>query len=175
MLHKQGRRKALGDDDGCFAAALSAVRTWGGVIEHPEASAAWDVFGLARPPRAGGWIAADSLGFTCCVDQGHYGHRARKATWLYAVGVPSLPDLKWGPAPVKARLDQGFHTKEEREKHRKLGQLRAVGENRIHRGECAATPVGFRDLLLSMAAVAVSPLRWSPLDFADVINVRPTL
>jgi hypothetical protein len=31
-------RKKLGDDKGCFAFALWYVRTYGGVIEHPEAS-----------------------------------------------------------------------------------------------------------------------------------------
>jgi hypothetical protein len=88
-------RRVKGDDGGCFAAALSAVRTWGGVLEHPAASSAWREFGLRCPPRAGGWVVADwEGGWTCCVDQGHYGHRAQKATWLYAVGVP-LPILTW--------------------------------------------------------------------------------
>ena len=77
-------------------AALAAVRRYGGILEHPAASAAWEAFGLATPPRAGGWINADwEGGWTCCVDQGKYGHRAQKATWLYAVGVP-LPSLEWG-------------------------------------------------------------------------------
>lgn len=76
-------RKIKGDDGGCFAAALAAVRTFGGVIEHPEASYAWDHFGLNKPPKDGRWIVADFVGgWTCCVEQGHYGHRARKATWL---------------------------------------------------------------------------------------------
>jgi hypothetical protein len=62
------------------------VRAFGGVLEHPEASHAWRRFGLLPPPRNGGWVAAgDMIGWTCCVEQGHYGHRARKATWLYAV------------------------------------------------------------------------------------------
>ena len=77
-------RRKLGDDDGCFAAALDSVRRWGGVLEHPEASHAWQRFELNAPPRDGGWITADFCGgWTCCVEQGHYGHAARKATWLY--------------------------------------------------------------------------------------------
>ena len=73
--------RKLGDDKGCFAAALASVRKWGGVLEHPEGSHAWRAFGLNTPPRWGGWIVADfEGGWTCCVEQGWYGHRARKAT-----------------------------------------------------------------------------------------------
>ena len=89
-----------GDDGGTFAAALVAVRRYGGVLEHPAVSGAWDAFGLNRPPMDGGWVAADWLhgyeGWTCCVFQGAYGHFAPKATWLYAHGVPALPELRWG-------------------------------------------------------------------------------
>jgi hypothetical protein len=70
------------------------------VLEHPEGSHAWRRFGLVPPPRSGGWVSAGLFagGWTCCVEQGHYGHRARKMTWIYAAGMPpeDLPDLKWG-------------------------------------------------------------------------------
>src|SRR3990167_2297049 len=45
-----------GEDGGCFEAALRAVRTWGGVLEHPAYRDAWDAFGLPVPPRHGGWV-----------------------------------------------------------------------------------------------------------------------
>lgn len=87
-----------GDDGGCFASALASVRAWGGVLEHPAGSHAWAAHGLVRPPRAGGWVSAgDWLGWTCEVEQGHYGHLARKRTWLYAARV-ELPALAWGPS-----------------------------------------------------------------------------
>lgn len=164
-------RRRKGDDDGCFASALASVRAWGGVLEHPKASGAWAAFGLNEPPRTGGWVVADFQGgWTCCVDQGHYGHRAQKFTWLYAVGV-ELPSLTWGPSVSSARLDQGFHSAAERARFRAgLRQDLSVtpGERKRSRDlyeaatgrkhfarlgtrERAATPEPFRNLLLSMA------------------------
>jgi hypothetical protein len=52
----------LGADGGCFASALTAVRNFGGVLEHPKDSQAWNYFGLLTPPPTGGWIRADSYG-----------------------------------------------------------------------------------------------------------------
>ena len=46
-------KRKLGDDDGCFAAALVAVRRWGGVLEHPAYSHAWDAHNLPWPPPEG--------------------------------------------------------------------------------------------------------------------------
>src|SRR3954470_15594367 len=48
----------LGEDQGCFAAALTAVRNYGGILEHVADSQAWPFFGLAMPPKDGGWIKA---------------------------------------------------------------------------------------------------------------------
>lgn len=143
-------RRTLGDDDGCFAAALEAVRRWGGVLEHPEASHAWSFYGLCRPPRQGGWISAGLCdpGWTCCVEQGHYGHPARKATWLYACGV-QLPSLRWGPSGQRLRLDEVFHSSEERRRAVRTGRCQ-----RLSRRQRAKTPEPFRDLLLSIAATA---------------------
>jgi hypothetical protein len=142
-------RQRKGDDGGCFAAALEAVRRWGGVLEHPEASAAWSTFGLMTPPKGGGWVSAGmgDPGWTCCVEQGHYGHRARKATWLYAVGA-DLPELRWGRSSG-ARLDAGYHTAEERRTAKARGCTRDRG--RLTDLERLATPIAFRDALLGMA------------------------
>ena len=143
-------RKVKGDDGGCFASALASVRKWGGVLEHPEASAAWRAHGLVAPPKAGGWVSAHMLdgGWTCCVEQGHYGHRARKATWLYAFGVEP-PALKWGASEATLRRDEGFHSAEERRRAIKTGACQRMGKR-----ERTATPLPFRDLLLSIARSA---------------------
>ncbi len=144
-------RKVKGDDGGRFAAALSAVRQWGGVLEHPEASAAWHAHGILTPPKAGGWLVAGDRfpAWTCCVEQGHYGHRARKATWLYVCGrrYPP-PQLHWGPSPQRVRLDDGYHSADERRARKHTGQ--ELGQ-RLTKRECSATPIPFRDLLLGLA------------------------
>lgn len=136
-----------GDDGGCFAHAIWVARTFGGVIEHPEASHAWRWFNLVRPPKSGGWVSAgDEYGaLTCCVEQGHYGHKARKATWLYYIG-PKPPELNWGKASGKIRLDDGCRSKEHRAKG--IG----VSRDRMLRREQARTPPAFRDLLIALAA-----------------------
>ncbi|HEY6037038.1 MAG TPA: hypothetical protein VIV58_22315 [Kofleriaceae bacterium] len=131
-----------GDDGGCFAAALAAVRKWGGILEHPAYSDAWAHFGLNAPPTGGKWVNADWVGgWTCYVEQWRYGHVAKKATWLYAKGVV-LDDLKWGVV-----LDQqstalvswcGNHTKAHDDRPR------------VGKAAAAATPVAFRDALLRM-------------------------
>lgn len=143
-------RLKKGDDGGCFAAALASVRKFGGVLEHPEGSHAWRAFGLNLPPHDGGWVNADfEGGWTCCVEQGWYGHRARKATWLYACGV-ELPSLKWGPAEGDfVRLDEGYHSPEERRRAVKTGACQ-----RLSKRQRAATPLAFRDALLAIARSA---------------------
>jgi hypothetical protein len=141
----QKERKIKGDDGGCFAAALDAVRRWGGVIEHPEASHAWSWYGINKPPRSGGWISGGEGGWTCCIEQGWYGHRARKATWLYAHGI-DLPSLNWGRTPGEfTLLDEGFHSKEERARLIKTGRCQ-----RLSAGQRQRTPIEFRDLLIGM-------------------------
>lgn len=140
-----------GSDRGCFAAALTAVRNFGGVLEHPAGSSAWAWFGLAAPRQGGGWVQADAYGgWTCQVDQKHYGHDAPKPTWLYAVGA-DLPELDWSKSdrtPPQWMIDRYGEAKA-----RKIGQVAMVGgkdKTRIRN----ATPIPFRDLLLDMARSA---------------------
>jgi hypothetical protein len=163
-LAKTPRAKTKGDDGGCFAAALTACRAFGGVIEHPEASHAWAAFRLTAPPKNGGWVYADFLGgWTCCVEQGHYGHAARKATWLYAFGV-DLPSLKWGASAASGDIGDGFHSGEEARiakaqgfrtfKEWRARQIKTGICQRLSKRQRLATPVEFRDLLLSIASTA---------------------
>jgi hypothetical protein len=121
-----------GDDGGCFAAALASVRRWGGVLEHPAHSEAFAEHQLPKPRTRGAWQRGICGGWVCSVNQSDYGHRAEKETWLYAYGV-ELPDLKRGCVNDNACPVEWLPKKER-----------------------AATPLPFRDLLISMARSAQS-------------------
>jgi hypothetical protein len=139
----------LGDDEGCFAAALAAVRKFGGVLEHPADSHAWRHFGLTPPKRFAGWQrAGDDLGFTCYVEQGHYGHMSRKPTWLYVAHVAHLPKLNWSKG--EQRLHPVALERYGYEKARRIGMAAMVGgkdKTKIRN----ATPPAFRDVLIDIA------------------------
>jgi hypothetical protein len=134
-----------GDDGGCFAAALAAVRKWGGVLEHPAYSDAWAAFDLPRPGRHGAWHRGLCGGFTAHVEQCRYGHPAKKATWLYAYGV-DLPSLRWG-----SELDSGSKALVSW-----CGNHTRAGDKRPRLGKAAAlhSPPAFAELLLSIARTA---------------------
>lgn len=130
----------IGDDGGCFAAALQAVRTWGGVLEHPALTLAWPAYGLPRP-LGSGWQRTLCGGWVAHVEQRHYGHRARKATWLYCYGtVP--PPLVWGPGTEPEAWISA---------DRPRAELAARGIGQLSKREAKATPLQFRDVLLSIA------------------------
>lgn len=136
---KYGR---VGQDDGCFEAAVRAVQKFGGVLEHPEGSAAFRLFNLPKPVP--GWSDPDKFGGrSCLVYQGHYGHRAPKPTWLYAK-IPYYPVLKWGKTPMRdlSHLD---------EKARKRAIKTGICQ-RLSRKQRKATPPLFRDLLIALAS-----------------------
>lgn len=141
----------LGEDGGCFAAALTAVRNYGGVLEHPAHSKAWGYFGLTKPKAGKGWAKADEFGgWTCQVEQGHYGHMSRKATWLYAVGT-DRPALDWSKG--EQRLHQVALERYGYKKARRIGMMAMIGgkdKTRIRN----ATPPEFREVLLRIAASA---------------------
>ena len=140
-------RCKLGDDNGCFKSALASVRQFKGILEHPEASRAFGQFGLPIPMWKGGWSKPDAYGGrSCCIAQGNYGHAARKMTWLYAV-LDHYPELIWGPSKNNLRLDEGYHSKEERARAIKTGVCQ-----RLSARQRKLTPLPFRDMLISLVA-----------------------
>lgn len=130
-----GEHNKPGNDGGCFASALAAVRKFGGVLEHPAESSAWDHYGLMRP-TLGGWSRAliGDPGWVAEVAQSAYGHKARKLTWLYYVGDVPPPALDW-------RQPRGSH---------QVGWFDRIKPT-LSKKAASSTPPAFRDLLLSIA------------------------
>ena len=132
----------IGEDGGCFEAALAAVREFGGVLEHPAYSLAWTEFDLP-PPARGFWrqsLLDEAAGWVTEISQSAYGHPARKRTWLYLVGEP-VP-LDWSEPRGARVLGAGINAGE------------CLGRGRLTKAEAIATPVAFRDLLQSLARSA---------------------
>jgi hypothetical protein len=131
----------IGDDGGTFKAALEAVRTYGGVLEHPAYSLAWGRHDLPRPIR-GSWMRSFmDEGWVTEVSQSAYGHPARKRTWLYLVGEPVPMD--WRDPEGEGVVGAGIHT----------GQ--AAGRPRNDGHAASATPLPFRDALIRLAENAL--------------------
>lgn len=150
---RTGIRKKKGDDGGCFAHALESVRKYGGVLEHPFASHAWPYFSINKPSRKGGWISADEYGgYTCCVEQGRYGHWMRKPTYLYAVNC-ELPELDWGVSVPK--YPDWAIEKYGIKKCKRMGEIafKGGGVDNKYRN---MTPLAFRDLLFRLALSATA-------------------
>ncbi len=144
----------LGDDGGCFAAALHAVKTYGGVLEHPAHSRAFERYCIRKPKAGAGWQRCEMHGvWVCHVEQGHYGHDSRKPTWLIAAHVPlwALPELNWTKG--EQRLPEWMIERYGYEKARRIGVVAMVG-GKNKTAIRNATPKPFRDVLLSIARQA---------------------
>ncbi len=157
----------VGDDGGCFEAALAAVRAYGGVLEHPAFTKAWPAFGLPEP-TIGAWRRTlfDS-GWVTEVWQLAYGHPARKKTWLYYVGHAKPPPLRWAVGRSDVWVGYGDTFAAERKAQAlapvaKVGNFRfrsksspiaqgPLSRKRVTKKEAAATPPAFADALIALA------------------------
>lgn len=149
-----------GHDEGCFESALSSLRRYGGVLEHPEASLAWRRFGLLRPTVGTWtrtWMRPDE--WVCVLDQLCWGHRARKRTWLVAVGADRLPHPRLATERQRAylttpRLGRRTYICSGPGASRSAELRKKHGIELMGRREAALTPAPFAELLVSIAASA---------------------
>ena len=129
----------VGADGGMFAHALTSVRAYGGVLEHPANSYAWPAFQLQRPQRQS-WQRTMCGAWVTEISQVAYGHRAIKKTWLYAV-VENPPLMDWSePAPTA-----------------QVSFCKNHGNSplpRLSKKEAKATPIRLREILISIARSA---------------------
>jgi len=126
----------IGDDGGCFNHAYECVTAFGGVLEHPANSYAWDYFNIEKPKR-GNWTRIFGVAWVTEVSQSAYGHRARKNTWLLYCGKKAPPDLDWSDPP-------GTHLTSWLQRTSRVAP-------RITKKEADKTPPAFRDMLLALA------------------------
>ncbi len=93
-----GRLKAFAkprpDEQAQALLCVEALRRNGGILEHPQGSSLWDAAGMPKP-----WKGRDQWGgFSVEVDQLWWGHKARKRTWFYIVGLKGkMPPFPTGP------------------------------------------------------------------------------
>lgn len=139
---RYGRQKPAwkpgGDDGGCFAAALFAVRMLGGALEHPAGSHAWKHFGLRAPAQPGRW---ENYGrdWVCEVWQHAYGFGARKRTWILYCGQRAPFDLRWERNSATVTHHCGHDAKWR------------TNKKRLERRAASATPEAFARELIRLA------------------------
>ena len=63
--------------------SINQIRKYGGVLEHPRASKLWKEMNLPT-----GSQVDEFGGYTLCINQSWFGHRAEKKTLLYICGCP---------------------------------------------------------------------------------------
>lgn len=118
------------------------VRRWGGVLEHPAGSLLWNAAKLPAPGTVdafGGW--------SMCVDQSWWGHRAAKRTLLYIVGCPpaQIPDYSPNFIPPPRVVAWSRSSRSLRRTH-------------IHKHEREHTPVAFAQWLIALAQRCTPPI-----------------
>ncbi len=139
------------DDPQLALDAVEQVRRWGGVLEHPRRSLLWEARGLPPPghlPDAWG-------GVTIAVDQVDFGHVARKATWLYVVGVSG--HIERPPKREPTHWIGGFRKgggRRSPERYRKTGSAVPPGIKVCSAEQRRRTPPAFAKWLLELASRA---------------------
>lgn len=134
----------VGDDGGCFEAALRAVRQWHGVLEHPAWSLAWSALELQRPGSFG-WSRSlfRPREWVCEVAQSAYGHLATKLTWLLYVGDNPPPPLDWSK-PRGSKVVGHMSRRGD-------GTIWRRNVDRISKAAASRTPPAFAELLVQLA------------------------
>lgn len=120
--------------------AVSQVRQWGGVLEHPAGSTLWRAMELPQPGERD-----EFGGYTLWISQWWFGHKADKPTWLYMVGIeptdlPSIPYRIGEPAFV-------VNTS------KRVGAVRRRPE--ISKAEREHTPLALAEWLRDVALLAI--------------------
>lgn len=118
--------------------AIGQIRKYGGVLEHPRASKLWPTMKLPI-----GEQVDEYGGFSICVNQSWWGHKAQKKTMLYICGIPrrDLPKI-----PIRFdRIDFTVTSSIRKSSGRRL-------KGRLGNKENEATPIEFAKWLIEVAS-----------------------
>lgn len=137
------------NDADCAPRAVAQVRKFGGLLEHPAGSGAWNHCGLPRPNEL-----PDGYGFAVEVQQVSWGHVARKKTWLYCVGISLalvLDTMRTGGEP--SHWCSGFRTSTgvTPANYKRTGCAVPPGIKVCSAQQRRRTPPAFADWLISLA------------------------
>lgn len=116
--------------------SIAMIRKFGGVLEHPRASKLWPHLKLPL-----GSEVDEYGGFTICINQSWFGHKAQKKTLLYICGVDRSEII------VPIRFDRIDYTVTS--SIRKSSGRRAKG--RLGNKDNEGTPVEFAKWLIELA------------------------
>jgi hypothetical protein len=125
--------------------AIRDIRKYGGVLEHPRHSGLWEDMNLPKPGEVD-----EFGGYSICVDQKWWGHKAAKNTLLYICGLPKcdLPSIPMNMDAVTHYI--GFP--------RSFKGKPKNGMKEVTRKEREATPMEFAKWLIQVAQrIAVTP------------------
>jgi hypothetical protein len=125
--------------------AVEQVRRCGGVLEHPAGSTLFQYCGCPEPDAYG--PNDEHGGFTVDVDQYNWGHRARKLTRLYIVGLPLYWATTMKAGEPSRCISQGHGVK--------IGHPKF--KSRVPQWEREATPPAFAEWLIELARHCTPP------------------
>lgn len=140
--------------------SIEWIRVWGGVLEHPAASRLWPTMGLPNPGKID-----EYGGFSICIDQFWFGHKAAKKTLLYICGC-SEKELP----PIPIRFDAVTHCVTVNKKNR-FGR-RTGNKKEITRAEREHTPVELAKWLIEVAKICNNKITERQLDEPQRIQPR---
>lgn len=145
------RHNAQKNDAHCAPRAVTLVRRFGGVLEHPAYSKLWRYCGLPLPDEP-----CDAAGgYTIEVNQVEWGHVARKPTWLYLVRVPREA-IEPPPYPGRQPTHwlSGYRNSPTRKVYPKNGSPVPPGIKVCSAQQRRRTPVLFAEYLVRLAEKA---------------------
>ncbi len=125
------------DEKELAISAVKQIRKYGGVLEHPRASKLWKEMNLPMPGEVD-----EYGGYSICVNQSWWGHKAEKKTLLYIVGckIGGLP-----PIPISFNaIEYTVGSKKKKKSGRRT-------KKEITKKEREATPVEFAKWLIEVA------------------------